>query len=84
MLRDGLLKVDATLQGDETLMLEVRVKSGWLGRFLDPRVELYGSECMDRQTFERGVDGLRFLNRRSLHGGQLQAEIPQLHQTRGL
>lgn len=62
VLRDGLLKVDATLQGDETLMLEVRVKSGWLGRFLDPRVELYGSECMDRQTFERGVDGLRFLN----------------------
>ena len=62
VLRDGLLKVDAALQGDETLVLEVRVKSGWLGRLLDPRVELDGSECRDRQTFERGVDGVRFLN----------------------
>jgi LmbE family N-acetylglucosaminyl deacetylase len=62
VLRDGLLKVDATLQGDETLVLEARVKSGWLGRFLDPRVELLGAEPGDQQTFERGVDGLRFLN----------------------
>ncbi|MBO9549602.1 PIG-L family deacetylase [Pseudomonas sp.] len=62
VLRDGLLKVNAALQGDETLVLEVRVKSGWLGRFFDPRVELHGTECTDRQTFERGVDGLRFLN----------------------
>lgn len=62
VLRDGLLKVNAALQGDETLVLEVRLKSGWLGRFLDPRVELLGDELRDQQTFERGVDGLRFLN----------------------
>ncbi|MGJ7551962.1 PIG-L deacetylase family protein [Pseudomonas alloputida] len=62
MLRDGQLKVDTALQGDETLVLEVRLKSGWLGRFLDPRVELHGTECTDQQTFERGVDGRRFLN----------------------
>lgn len=62
VLHDGLLKVDTALQGDETLILEVRVKSGWLGRFLDPHVELRGGEADDRQTFERGVDGLRFLN----------------------
>ncbi|MFJ4441497.1 PIG-L deacetylase family protein [Pseudomonas sp. NPDC089422] len=62
MLRDGLLKVDTALQGNETLVLELRVKSGWLGRFLDPRVELLGAEPGDQQTFERGVDGLRFLN----------------------
>lgn len=61
-LRDGLLTVDSSLQGDETLVLEVRVKSGWLGRFLDPRVELTCTDDNDRQTFERGVDGLRFLN----------------------
>ena len=72
MLSDGQLKVDAALQGDETLVLEVRVKSGWLGRFLDPRVELHGSECADRQTFERGVDGLRFLNLTGM-AGSLQA-----------
>lgn len=62
LLQDGMLKVDAALQGDETLILEVRVKSGWLGRLLDPQVELHGAGPGDRQTFERGVDGLRFLN----------------------
>ncbi|MCX2890805.1 MULTISPECIES: PIG-L deacetylase family protein [Pseudomonas] len=61
-LHAGQLKVDCTLQGDETLVLELQVKSSWLGRFLDPRVELVAGEQADQQTFERGVDGLRFLN----------------------
>lgn len=47
------------LAGDETLILAVRVKSRWLGRFFDPYLELAG---VDRQAFERGVKGLRYLN----------------------
>ncbi len=46
------------LAGGETLILEVQLKSGWLGRFLDPAVELAG----DCQAFERGVAGKRYLN----------------------
>ena len=61
-LQDGLLKAECALQGDETLVLELHVKSSWLGRFLDPRVELTAADQSDRQTFERGVDGVRFLN----------------------
>lgn len=61
-LHDGWFKAECTLQGDETLVLELRLKSSWLGRFLDPRVELLAGELADRQTFERGVDGVRFLN----------------------
>ncbi|MNM17114.1 GlcNAc-PI de-N-acetylase [compost metagenome] len=61
-LSGGLLKADCALQGNETLVLELRVKSSWLGRFLDPQVELVAGEQADRQTFERGVDGVRFLN----------------------
>ncbi|MNO33552.1 GlcNAc-PI de-N-acetylase [compost metagenome] len=61
-LNGGLLKADCALQGNETLVLELRVKSSWLGRFLDPQVELVAGEQADRQTFERGVDGVRFLN----------------------
>ncbi|MBA1202908.1 PIG-L family deacetylase [Pseudomonas capeferrum] len=62
-LRDGRLVADVSLEGEETLLLEVRIRSGWLGRLLDPRVELLeGDEIHDRQTFERGVDGMRFLN----------------------
>ncbi|GAB7530775.1 PIG-L family deacetylase [Pseudomonas sp. 3A(2025)] len=64
------------LQGDETLILAVSVRSHWLGRFLDPAVHLLGSDEGDVQTFERGVDGVRYLNLtglgRSLGEGQLQ------------
>jgi LmbE family N-acetylglucosaminyl deacetylase len=50
------------LLGDETLILGVPIKSSWLGRFLDPAIELLGTDVRDQQTFERGVDGLRYLN----------------------
>lgn len=50
------------LDGSETLILQVRLKSGWLGRFLDPGVFLGSGEARDLQTFERGVNGLRYLN----------------------
>lgn len=61
-LNGGLLKAECALQGNETLVLELRVKSSWLGRFLDPQVELLAGDQVDRQTFERGANGVRFLN----------------------
>ncbi|WP_284353242.1 PIG-L deacetylase family protein [Pseudomonas putida] len=76
-LHDGQLKADCALQGDETLILEVQVKSTWLGRFLDPRVELAGADQADRQTFERGVEGVRFLNLTGL-AAPLQAGMLRL------
>lgn len=71
-LRDGRLITDVALSGEETLVLALRVKSTWLGSFLDPRVELLAGTEGDRQTFERGVDGLRYLNLTGL-GAPLQA-----------
>ncbi|PQP05450.1 PIG-L family deacetylase [Pseudomonas frederiksbergensis] len=56
-LDEGVMLVD-----DATLILALRVKSTWLGRFIDPVVELLGGDSPDRQTFERGVNGLRYLN----------------------
>ncbi|MBC3422429.1 PIG-L family deacetylase [Pseudomonas wayambapalatensis] len=61
-IQGGVLNSDASFGDDDTLILEIRVKSGWLGRFLDPRVELVADAMRDSQTFERGVDGVRFLN----------------------
>jgi LmbE family N-acetylglucosaminyl deacetylase len=63
-LEDGLLRLDQPLllDGSETLILAVPVKSSLLGRFLDPFVELQGAGLHDTQAFERGVDGLRYLN----------------------
>ncbi|MEB0123172.1 PIG-L family deacetylase [Pseudomonas sp. CCI1.2] len=51
-----------TLTGDETLIVELRIKSSWLGRFLDPVIDLLSTDASDQQAFERGVDGLRYLN----------------------
>lgn len=63
-LNGGTLSLDQpmSLSGDETLMLSLRIKSTWLGRFFDPDIELNGLDVSDRQAFERGVDGLRYLN----------------------
>ncbi|AIN60541.1 PIG-L deacetylase family protein [Pseudomonas soli] len=61
-LQGNLLQTDAALQGEETLILEIGIRSNWLGRFLDPRVELLAGTASDVQTFERGVNGVRFLN----------------------
>lgn len=61
-LESGRLLLDAPLANDETLIIGVELKSSWLGRFLDPAVDLLGLDSADRQTFERGVNGRRYLN----------------------
>ncbi|MFV3306288.1 PIG-L deacetylase family protein [Pseudomonas sp. NY15181] len=55
-LAEGVLPADA-----ETLVLEVEVKASLLGRWLDPQVLVEGVES-DRQDFERGVSGRRYIN----------------------
>jgi LmbE family N-acetylglucosaminyl deacetylase len=54
----GIVHLSEPLASGETLVLELQVKTTWLGRWLDPYVELGD----DRQDFERGVSGRRFLN----------------------
>jgi LmbE family N-acetylglucosaminyl deacetylase len=64
-LQGDRLVIDALppLNGAETLILELTIKSSWLGRFFDPEVELLGGGALhDSQAFERGVKGLRYLN----------------------
>jgi LmbE family N-acetylglucosaminyl deacetylase len=56
-LDDGVM-----LDDNVTLILALRVKSTLLGRFIDPFIELAGGDKPDRQTFERGVKGLRYIN----------------------
>ena len=59
----------------QTLVLAVRVKATWLGRFIDPAIELTGEGVSDSQAFERGVNGLRYLN---LTGLSAQVSAGQL------
>ena len=54
----GCLSLDGDIGAADTLILQVQLKAGWLGRWLDPYV-LIGN---DRQDFERGVNGRRYLN----------------------
>ena len=57
-LDDGRLRLSAPLPAAETLIVELDLRSTWLGRWLDPQV-LFAD---DRQDFERAVRGRRFLN----------------------
>ncbi|QHF42697.1 PIG-L family deacetylase [Pseudomonas sp. S35] len=61
-LEGGQLRVDQPVDGAATLVLAITVKSRWLGRFFDPVVEISGADSLDRQAFERGVNGVRYLN----------------------
>jgi LmbE family N-acetylglucosaminyl deacetylase len=71
-IEQGRLQVDGDCGAADTLILRVRIKANWLGRWLDPHV-LIGD---DRQDFERGVNGQRYLNLSGqaavLAAGQLQ------------
>lgn len=57
-IEDGRLVPEDGFEAADTLILEVNLKAGWLGRWLDPRVRIGD----DRQDFERGVAGRRYLN----------------------
>nr|WP_166358454.1 PIG-L family deacetylase [Pseudomonas akapageensis] len=70
-----VLEQPLSLQGDETLVLSVQLRSSWLGRFLDPAVELSGGGQSDRQAFERGVKGKRYLNLTGLAGPLLEGSL---------
>ena len=70
---DGCLRIEGDCSAADTLVLELRVHATWLGRWLDPQV-LIGT---DRQDFERGVKGRRFLNL-SGQGAALAAGTLQL------
>jgi len=54
----GCLHLTGDLPDGDTLILEVQLKATWAGRLRDPRVYIGG----DRQDFERGVRGRRYLN----------------------
>ncbi|WP_085595553.1 MULTISPECIES: PIG-L deacetylase family protein [unclassified Pseudomonas] len=62
-LVEGKLSLPGPLAlGDnDTLILKVRIKSSWLGRLFDPGVRILGGMA-DCQDFERGVQGVRYLN----------------------
>ncbi|MFV3371521.1 PIG-L deacetylase family protein [Pseudomonas sp. NY15435] len=60
--RHGLHVANGALpEQEETLVLEIEVKASLLGRWLDPQVLIEGVEP-DRQDFERGVSGKRYIN----------------------
>lgn len=71
-LDGGRLVVDGDCAAADTLILAVRVRASWLGRFLDPQVWIGA----DRQDFERGVAGVRYLNlsgqQAALRAGELR------------
>ena len=74
-LEGGRLLTDQRLAADATLVLAVKIKSSWLGRFFDPVVAISGGESPDRQAFERGVNGMRYLNLSGLAPALMAGEL---------
>lgn len=74
LLLDGRAQLSERLPPGDTLLLELRLESTWLGHLFDPHVWIGD----DRQDFERGVAGRRYLNlsgqARVLAGGQLRLQ----------
>lgn len=74
-LNAGRLQLPGDVLAADTLILEVKVIATWLGRWLDPYVRIGD----DRQDFERGVAGRRYLNLSgqvdSLHKGELSLGV---------
>lgn len=58
LTQDGQVVVTGPLPPGETLVLEVRLRCRWSGWLLDPWIRIGD----DRQDFERGVKGVRYLN----------------------
>ena len=59
----GHVLLEGGVGSAETLILQAHIKASWLGRWFDPYVLIGG----DRQDFERGVNGCRYLNLSGQH-----------------
>lgn len=62
-LVNGTLRLDSSVDAGQTLVLELELRSTWLGRWVDPYVSIGD----DRQEFERGARGKRYLNLSGQH-----------------
>jgi LmbE family N-acetylglucosaminyl deacetylase len=71
-LENGRLQFEGEIAENDTLFLEIRLKSGIPGRFCAPIVEIHTDTESDRQTFELGASGLRYLNLTGLPVGQIR------------
>ena len=70
-IEDGRLVLADDFEAADTLILEVNLKGSWLGRWRDPQVWI----GEDRQDFERGVAGRRYLNLSGQHELLVQGRL---------
>lgn len=63
-ITDNVLTLKGHELSDElqSLVLECEIRAGFLGRLFDPYVVIRAGSHEDRQDFERGVQGRRYLN----------------------
>ncbi|MGE6660533.1 PIG-L deacetylase family protein [Pseudomonas sp. NPDC077408] len=73
-IEDGRLVLADDFEAADTLILEINLKASWLGRWRDPQVWI----GEDRQDFERGVAGRRYLNLSGQHELLVQGRLSVL------
>ncbi len=57
-----LLSDPASEVGQMTAFIKVHVKSHWAGKLFDPYIALGVGQAQNQQFFERGCDGIRYIN----------------------
>jgi LmbE family N-acetylglucosaminyl deacetylase len=62
--KDGrpIFSREVVFEPEDTLLLEVTIKAGWLGCVFDPLVIINSGEVADGQAFERNARGTRYVN----------------------
>lgn len=75
-LEQGRLSVPTgrTLAAGDTLLLKVQLRASLLGRLFDPAVRIDG-DAVDAQVFERGVNGVRYLNLTGQHVALVEGRL---------
>ncbi|MDR1888395.1 MAG: PIG-L family deacetylase [Zoogloeaceae bacterium] len=71
-LENGRLRIEGNIAEDDALFLEIRLRATWLGRFCAPAVDIMVDAERDRQTFELGASGLRYLNLTGFPAGEIR------------
>ena len=61
LARDGF-EAPAGVDSTQTILLELRVRCGWRGHWSEPFIEVEHAGRRQRQYFERGARGQRYLN----------------------
>jgi LmbE family N-acetylglucosaminyl deacetylase len=65
-VENGKINLKGSIEDNSTVFLKIDTETSWLGRYLQPSIEIVGAKSSLTQYFERGAKGTRYINISSL------------------